>query len=205
MVKTEPKGAVIVLDGRRRSVLTPATFDSLVTGKHTVTLSLSDHVQFDTTIHVLRQTSSVITIPLSIIPATLNLTSEPTGIELRLAGETEVWDRTPVLNRSLEPKRYQIIASRPGYQERTLELNFKPGERHVDRVVLDPHMGTLRLYGGKTVAIARNDETGKEWPITVPGQDLVPVGTYSIRIDGNVVIEGVKISRDQTSKEKLDL
>jgi len=125
-ITSEPSGALIILDGRRQSEITPATIHNLTPGSHRVELRL---LHKDTKYgYIIKQTVTVAgnstnsvraDLPLVELPK-LTVRSDPSGAEIYIDGDPKGQTQQTIV---VFPGERRIALRKPGYVDREWTIN----------------------------------------------------------------------------------
>ncbi len=196
-VESQPRGALILLDGKSTGLKSPALLQGQPVGRHNVGLRLADYQTTDKQIDVALGQTDTVRWSLTLNPAQIQITSVPPGADILIDGKTH--GQTPA-GIQLEPGRYRLQLVLEGYEPHELEQELQPGQSYEPRITLVPQYGWLRivkpLFG--TVVINGSDEH------TVPPGDIqLQVGAYSIASKGNTQSTKVTVTKGDTVKVSL--
>ncbi len=196
-VDSQPRGALILVDGASTGSKTPSLLESQSVGRHKIALRLPDHQSSETQIEVGLGRTDTVRLSLVLSPARLQLTSVPPGAKILIDGNAH--GRTPQAI-ELEPGEHRIWVVKEGYELYELEQDFQPGQSYQPRVTLATQYGWVRivkpLFG--TVIVNGSDEHA-----VPPGDIQLQVGSYTVATKGQKAPTTVQVAKGDTVKVSL--
>ena len=196
-VDSQPRGALILVDGASTGSKTPSLLESQSVGRHKIALRLPDHQSSETQIEVGLGRTDTVRLNLVLSPARLQLTSVPPGAKILIDGSAH--GQTPKAI-ELTPGQHRIQLIKEGYESHESEQDYQPGQSYQPRVALVAQYGWVRivkpLFG--TVMVNGTDEH------TVPPGDIqLQVGTYTVAGKGQKEPTTVHVTKGDTVKVSL--
>lgn len=158
---------------------TPLLTDALASGEHRLSVSASGYRTKEIRIALNGRTPLRQTVQLQSDSGTLDVTSQPSGAEVRVNGIPR--GRTPCRVTRIAGGRATVEISAEGFQRYTRDISLSPGEVQALNAPLAPLPGTLQIVsipdGGRVYV---EDEFKGTAPCSLP--NLKP-GTYRVRVD----------------------
>jgi hypothetical protein len=139
-VDSIPQGAQIIMDGSLMGS-TPASFEKVATGEHTIELKLEGAARWERSISLTAGGNVNIAAQLVMLPAKLKVSSVPTGARIIVNGqiaETSSLDQIEVKSGTVE-----VGADLKGYDACYKTIQLKPGEDASIELKLEKSSGTL--------------------------------------------------------------
>lgn len=204
LVKSDPPGANIVIDGNSRG-LTPRLITDLA-AKDTYALKLRKAGYLEQAVTVKFNGREPVVIEETLVQdsGVINITSEPAGAEVTVNGLPK--GKTPVLVKGIPKGRAVVKFRLDGFKEEIRELAMRAGDQQNLPIVLQPLPGTLHLVSVPEGArFYLNDEARGVGPLVIPG--LTP-GDYTVRAEKpgfGTVSRTVTISNGESAREEFKL
>lgn len=181
-----PTGAAVYLEAKEAGVqgYTPHTF-KLKAGSYTFMLEAEGYQPFARTVKIAKNSTFTFTLVKNPSPAVLTVSPAPgsssTGADVKINGKAV---GTVPVKVSLQPGRYLLEVTRPGYKTFNQWLDVQEGERRtvvVDLAAAAPDTGGILVSSNINGAQVYVD--GKKHPDTVPTlvENLKP-GKYTIEL-----------------------
>lgn len=180
LLKTEPAGCLVEIDGRSARRVTPCFVEDLTTKDiHIVKLSKQGYREKIITVKFNGREPQVREEKLMLDSGVINLISDPAGAQVMVNGI--VRGTTPHLERGVPTGTATVKFKLDGFKEEVRELRMNAGEQQTLSVTLAGLPGTLHLLSTPTSAsFYVNDEARGRGPLTIPG--LKP-GDYTVRCE----------------------
>ncbi len=156
-IDSTPQGAQVQIDGRTDpSWVTPFTLPGLVAGAHTVTVSKAGYSTDTRTVEVVSGSKAFVTSHLSLLMATLAVSSSPAGANVYIDGK-DTGKLTPA-QVSVDKGQHVVLVRKSGYLDETTNaqfvlgqsVSFSPTLRALGNVDDIKTVGKMnKLFGGK--------------------------------------------------------
>ena len=194
---SEPPGAGIVLDGRRLEGNTPYSGENLGVGQHRLVLELAAHHRLDTTFDIGLGRTDTISYKLALLPATLDLVSDPLGADIFVDDRAISVGKTPQVL-SLEAGKHRVRIEREGYDAHEFEQEYQPGKTYKPPVKkMNPQYGRVRIVRPLFGIVVVEGPDGVEEREVPPAIEL-RVGTYRLVEKGKADSIEVYVYKDST-------
>lgn len=202
-IGSAPEGAEVIIDGASRGK-TPLVIDRLSSGTHVLQLSKEHYFDFEASIDIQDGVTFSENYTLKPNFGTLNLTTDPEGVEVYIDGD--LIGAAPLKKHILSSGSYMLRLEKDLYETREIPLNVIIGEKYDIEESLLRKTGKLRVESDPPeAAIYVNGKTYGSTPNQI--NDL-PTGDYEVRIvkDGyDIEVGKVVISHNETSEFKRTL
>jgi hypothetical protein len=150
-IETVPSGAEVKVDGIRTGK-SPVTFRGLATARaHQVVATLHGHGAAHTEVSAIPESLITVTLPLEAGTATLIVTTEPAGGNVRL--DEGPWRKSPVTLASVSLGSHRLAAKREGYLAADTTLTVTTESNAVELTLLPEPLGVLVVKGDKPAQI----------------------------------------------------
>jgi hypothetical protein len=126
VVTSKPNGASVYLDNQLTGQ-TPLTRDTVPSGQYVIRIEKELYSTFEATVTVRDNRETLIDTPLDKDFGTLVVSSDPTGMEVKLAGTGMVLGKTP-LKRHLSPGMYTILLEHDDYESYIKNISLSLGD-----------------------------------------------------------------------------
>ncbi|MBN2379034.1 PEGA domain-containing protein [candidate division WOR-3 bacterium] len=122
-VISDPTGASIWIDDVNTGELTPDTLDSLPIGSHSLKLTRTDYVDYETDVDIEKDKTTAVNQTLTLKQGTLTVNSTPTGASIELDGTSTGQQTNAVLD--VDYGTHTVKLTRAGYKvwDTTLTVN----------------------------------------------------------------------------------
>ncbi len=187
-IESDPAGAKIILNGKNTGKKTPSTLKNLGIGKnYTVRLEKQNYEPFTKEITVSKAEplaikgdlkelapppppiiDDKITYPPSAEPASLKVSSSPSGAEVFINAEYK--GTTPITISGIKPGTVSLLVNKEGKARSSQNINLKPGEKaDVGTVKLGDIFGSVSVSSTPSGAkvIFDGDDIGARTPLTI--------------------------------------
>lgn len=204
LVKSDPPGATIVVDGEAKGETPRLIVDLSAREPHALKLRKAGYLDQALTVKFNGREPRVVDEKLVTDSGAINIISEPSGADVMVNGIAR--GKTPVLVSGVSKGRATVKFTLPGFGEEVRELAMRAGEEQTLSVVLQALPGTLHLIsvpGGARFYL--NDEARGTGPLVIPG--LKP-GTYSVRAEKEgygTETRSVTITNGESAREEFKL
>lgn len=131
-ISSVPDGAVVVIDGEPRGK-TPVTISSLAAGDHDLELRKKGFYLKKATVILQPGASEDVSLELT-APASLIVTSEPSGADVSIGGKAV--GTTPMQHSTLKPAEYAVRVSHDGYETFNQSVTLENGGSDSLHIVL---------------------------------------------------------------------
>jgi hypothetical protein len=140
-INVSPASAQISIDGKSKGK-SPFT-ENIEQGEHVVLIEATGYEKHEQNVIVEKEKESLLNIALNILPATMNVSTEPNDAMIFLDGKQI--GRSPLSIPGLQPRKYQIKAEKDGYDLTSKDVEISAGAS-VDVVLnLDTNMGGIDI------------------------------------------------------------
>ena len=137
---SEPSGAVVIVDGDLLCQATPCS-KSLSIGEHSVSMQKERYSSKKAVIAI--EAGSEVNWKLSPNYGTLNITSEPSGIAVKLNGKAI--GTTPIKDRQLAPGRYRISINDKCYLKKGQDVSIEAPKNKSVILKLEPRQSAIKV------------------------------------------------------------
>lgn len=180
-IVSDPPGAAILLNGKAHRERTPTEL-RLPAGRHNLALVLDQYQRADTTVSVELGRRDTVSCQLRLLPATLELSSNPPGAAIYIDGADAASGLTPD-TLTFPSGRHSVRLVAEGYEVFEFGKDFLPDGTYTEHKNLERQHGWIRItnfFG--TILIDETEEI--EIP---PGTIRLPVGEHTITAKGQRV------------------
>jgi hypothetical protein len=178
-VDSDPKTADIYLNGVFRGV-TPFLFSDVQPGNYRVVVCKAGFDDYETELTILAGGSNVVFAPLTIIPGSVSISSDPPLAEVYLDGAYR--GMTPLEIPDVQPEVHVVTVKKSGYYDYTTQLTVRPGETASHTALLRPDHGFLTVRSSAPEADLYID---RKFVGCCPGPFDVPSGMHSLLVRKN--------------------
>lgn len=204
LVKTDPPGATIVIDGVARGQSPRLVTDLPAKDTYALKLRKTGYLEQAVTLKFNGREPVVIDEKLVLDSGVVNIVSDPAGADVVVNGIAR--GKTPTLVRGIPRGRTTVKFTLEGFSDEVRELAMRAGDQQTLSVALQPLPGTLHLLSEPSGArFYVNDEARGTGPLVIPG--LKP-GKYVVRAEkegfGTMTRE-VEIFNGQPAREEFKL
>ncbi|MBL8950506.1 MAG: TonB-dependent receptor [Myxococcaceae bacterium] len=207
-VTTEPPGADVYLDredlgARGRSPLTLATMP----GQHKVKVKLEGLREAEASVKVAKGAEKKVSLKLTPIVGTVELTGTPAGAEVRETEGGPVLGTLPA-KLTFAPGQRLFIVSAPGFNPTQVLVTVKADEAAQVKATLTqlpPPTGKVVVTANRENALVRVD--GKDSGFT-PTVLVLPVGPHEVEVslrDFRTVVQTIEVKQDEDYKVAAEL
>jgi len=140
VIDSIPQGAEIIQDGKSSGV-TPKRFDSIEPGEYNFILKLENYKSWENRIVIESRQEKNLSATLEILPGTLNLESNPQGVDVYY--NRNLLGRTPFIKYNLEPGKYILEFSKEDYINQILSVVINPGKETKNLIELEKQTGQV--------------------------------------------------------------
>lgn len=204
LVKSEPAGATIVIDGVARGVTPRLIADLPVKDAYVLKLRKAGYLEQEVSVKFNGREPKVIDEALVLDSGVINVISDPPGAEVTVNGIAR--GKTPTLVKGIPKGRAAVKFVLEGFTDEVRELAMRAGDQQTLSVVLQPLPGTLHLVSVPEGArFYLNDEARGIGPLVIPG--LKP-GDYTVRAEKEgfgTLTRTVSISNGASAREEFRL
>ena len=134
-VDSQPRGALILLDGKSTGLKSPALLEAYSVGRHKITLQLEDHRSRDTKLEVALGRTDTVRLNLELRPARIQITSVPTKASILVDGKARGQTPSTV---EVKPGQHRVGLVKDGYEPYDSEQKYQPGRSYESRITLYP-------------------------------------------------------------------
>lgn len=204
LVKSEPDGATVLIDGMSRGQ-TPCLITDLA-AKDTYALKLRKAGFLEQTVPLKfnGREPRVVDEVLVLDSGVINIISDPPGAEVTVNGISR--GKSPVLVKGIPKGRAAVKFTLEGFSDEIRELAMRAGDQQTLSVVMQPLPGTLHLVSVPEGArFYLNDEARGIGPLVIPG--LKP-GDYTVRAEKagyGTMTKTVTIDNGASAREEFKL
>jgi hypothetical protein len=150
-IETDPSGAEVKVDGSRRG-RSPVTVRGLATGRpHRVVATLRGHGEAQRDVPAIPESLITVSLPLEAGTATLMVTTEPAGGNVRL--DEGSWRKSPVTLTNVSLGSHRLAAARVGYLAADTTLTVTMESNAVELTLLPEPPGVLVVRGDRPAEI----------------------------------------------------
>jgi serine/threonine-protein kinase len=178
-IASDPKGAQIWLDGSDTGKKTPAAID-VAAGEHAISLKLPGFGTWTHEAEISPGQQVVLEPSLKALPATVTVTTVPTGAQVVLDGAER--GKSPLTIEDVTPGAHKLVARMAGRIDAVKQLNAEPGGEHEVLLELKERSGGSHVAQPKGKAVLKVTS----WP---PGAEV----TLDGRLIGRTPIRGRQI------------
>ncbi|RPJ11062.1 MAG: PEGA domain-containing protein [Deltaproteobacteria bacterium] len=178
VIRTEPSGASIYIDGGRAGVSPYETRD-LSPGRHKVRVEKEGYEPWEGEVTVVAEKSVDLPVRLKVMAGELVIESEPAGAKAYLNGK-EI-GTTPIKVSGVAPGTYNLRVVREGYAPHEEKVRAETGKSETVRVSLRKPGGNLVIRTEPPGANVFID--GKSVGVSPYEGKNVPPGTYKVRVE----------------------
>ncbi|MHC4249953.1 MAG: LamG-like jellyroll fold domain-containing protein [Planctomycetota bacterium] len=177
-VKSDPPGATVVIEGKKRGK-TPVLVKGLAPGEVTVEVRIAGVKPVTKVAAVKASKVATIDVAIEVPSATLTIVSEP--LEATVFMDNQEVGKTPLTLEDLAPGRHQLILLKEGHPRTARSVVLKPGAERVLEVKLGTtgEDETKRPAAGASVAQAAKSVPIEVQLIFTMLKDAVAKGNYS--------------------------
>ena len=176
-IACEPNGADVFLDGRDVGS-TPLTIDTLSSGNYTLVVQKDRYGTLDTTVNIQDGRTTQITSPLRANFGVIAISTEPSGVNVRLDGPETLSGKTPLTEKA-KPGLYILSVVDERYAAPTRQLSIPAGDSvSINLGTLNRKTGILKVFTEPIEADVFLDglPLGKS-PIVL---DTIPTGSHLV-------------------------
>ena len=187
-IRSEPAGALVVLDGEKRGA-TPLELAAVAGGLHDLKVVLDGYQTVEEAIAVTNQLADVARdYRLKPQRTEARVTVSPAGGVLRVNGVAAEWDGALPLSLPLSAgKKYVLQYEKAGYFALSREVTLKPNERAGIKFPLDEEMGEVVIRSSPPADLFINDKPAGVTPQTLRLQALPQ--KIALRLSGYRAVE----------------
>jgi len=204
LVKSDPPGATIVVDGVAKGVTPRLVTDLDAKDTYQLKLRKAGYLEQVLTLKFNGRVPKVINEPLVLDSGVINVISEPAGADVTVNGIAR--GKTPVLVKGIPKGRATVKFAMAGFADEVRELAMRAGDQQTLSVVMQAKPGTLHLVSVPQGArFYLNGEAQGVAPLVIP--NLKP-GDYSVRAEKEgygTVTRTVKIGNGVSAREEFRL
>jgi len=204
LVKSEPPGATVVIDGMAKGVTPRLVTDLDAKDTYKLKLRKAGYVEQVLTLKFNGREPKVVNESLVLDSGVINIISEPVGADVTVNGIAR--GKTPVLVKGVPKGRATVKFVMEGFADEVRELAMRAGDQQTLSVVMQAKPGTLHLVSVPTGArFYVNEEAQGVGPVVVP--NLKP-GDYTVRVEKEgfgTVSRVVKIGNGVSVREEFKL
>lgn len=204
LVKTEPAGANVVIDGASRGQTPLLITDLAAKDTYALRLRKAGYLEQSLTLKFNGREPKVIEEKLVLDSGVINVVSDPPGAAVTVNGIPR--GKAPVLVKGIPKGTASVKLVMEGFSDEVRELAMRAGDQQTLSVALQPLPGTLHLISVPDGArFYVNDEARGVGPLVIPG---VKPGTYVVRVEkegfGTETRE-VVVANGQPAREEFKL
>jgi len=162
-----PAGVRILVDGEEQSVdETPAILRDLAAGQHQVEIQHKDYYPYIVPVTIIAGLSDTVGAPLLRRKGYLTVTTEPSGAQLAVQGDTSQVVESPVDSLELPTGEYRLAVTKQGYRRESLPVVVRDGDETPLQIVLRADVGTAQLTSAPPGAaiLVDGEQTGHRTP-----------------------------------------
>lgn len=204
LVKTDPPGATIVIDGVAKGLSPRLITDLPAKDSYAVKLRKAGYIEQALTLKFNGREPKVIDEKLVLDSGVIDIVSDPAGADVVVNGIPR--GKTPTLVKGIPKGRATVKFTLDGFSDEVRELAMRAGDQQTLSVALQPLPGTLHLLSEPIGArFYLNDEARGAGPLVIPG--LKP-GTYTVRAEKEgygTMTRSVEIQNGQAAREEFKL
>lgn len=126
-IESVPSGAQIQIDGQAASSPTPFSMAGVSPGTHRITISKDGYAPETRTIEVSAGNTSDLSVQLTLLTATVSLSTTPEGTEIWMDGK-DTGRTTPAQLSADKPGSHTFVFRKQGYLEQTSSANLQMGQ-----------------------------------------------------------------------------
>ena len=204
LVKTEPAGANVVIDGASRGQTPLLVTDLAAKDTYTLRLRKAGYLEQSLTLKFNGREPKVIDETLVLDSGVINVVTDPAGADVTVNGIPR--GKAPVLVKGIPKGTATVKFALGGFADEIRELNMRAGDQQTLSVALQPLPGTLHLISVPSGArFYVNDEARGVGPLVIPG---IKPGTYTVRAEKEgfgTVTRDVVVANGQPAREEFRL
>jgi len=204
LVKSDPEGATIVIDGVSKGQTPRLVTDLDAKDSYQLKLRKAGYLEQVLTVKFNGREPRVVDERLVLDSGVINIISEPAGVDVTVNGIAR--GKTPVLVKGIPKGRATVKFTMGGFDDEIRELAMRAGDQQTLSVVMQAKPGTLHLVSVPPGArFYLNDEAQGTGPLVIPG--LKP-GDYTVRVEKEgfgTVTRTVKIGNGAAAREEFKL
>ena len=204
LVRSDPPGAAIVVDGESRGQTPRLITDLAAKDEHLVKLRKPGYLEQTLKLKFNGREPKVVDEKLVLDSGVVDVISEPSGAEVTINGISR--GKTPLTVSGIPKGRATIKFVQEGFDDEIRELAMRAGDRQTLSVVMQAKPGTLHLVSVPEGArFYLNDEARGLGPLVIPG--LKP-GDYTVRAEKpgfGTITKTVTISNGAAAREEFRL
>ena len=179
LVKSEPDGATVLIDGISRGQTPCLITDLAAKGTYDLKLRKAGYLEQSVTLKFNGREPRVVDERLVLDSGVINIISDPAGAEVTVNGIAR--GKAPLLVKGIPKGRATVRFVQEGFNDEIRELSMRAGDQQTLSVVMRPLPGTLHLVSVPEGArFYLNDEVRGVGPLVIPG--LKP-GDYTVRAE----------------------
>lgn len=204
LVKSDPPGATIIVDGDARGQTPRLITDLAAKDDHQIKLRKAGYLEQIVKLSFNGREPKVIDEKLVLDSGVINIISEPAGAAVVVNGISR--GKTPVLVKGVPKGLATVKFALEGFEDEVRELAMRAGDQQTLSVVMQAKPGTLHLVSiPEGARFYLNEEARGLGPLVIPG--LKP-GEYEVRAEKpgyGTVTKKVTISNGASAREEFSL